>query len=55
MSEEDVRGHRRICMLGREAATNLYGDPAQAVGKLLFLGERDVVEVVGVVTGVMLG
>ena len=54
MSEEDVRGHRRICMLGREAATNLYGDPAQAVGKLLFLG-KDVVEVVGVVTGVMLG
>ena len=54
MSEEDVRGHRRICMLGREASTNLYGDPAQAVGKLLFLG-KDVVEVVGVVTGVMLG
>lgn len=54
MSEEDVRGHQRVCMLGREAATNLYGDPSLAVGKLLFLG-KDVIEVVGVVTGVMLG
>ena len=54
LSTDDVRGHRRVCMLGREAATNLYGDPSLAVGKLLFLG-KDVIEVVGVVTGVMLG
>ncbi|WP_302513863.1 ABC transporter permease, partial [uncultured Desulfovibrio sp.] len=38
LSTDDVRGHRRVCMLGREAATNLYGDPSLAVGKLLFLG-----------------
>ena len=51
---DDMERHRRVCMLGREAARNLYGDPADALGKLLFL-EKDVFEVVGVVSGVMLG
>lgn len=51
---DDMERHRRVCMLGREAARNLYGDPDKAVGKLLFL-EKDVFEVVGVVSGVMLG
>ncbi|WP_298031662.1 ABC transporter permease [uncultured Desulfovibrio sp.] len=51
---DDMGRHRRVCMLGREAARNLYGDPADALGKLLFL-EKDVVEVVGVLSGVMLG
>ena len=41
-------------MLGREAAINLFGQEREAVGKLLFLGQ-DVFEVVGVVSGVMLG
>lgn len=54
MDTEDVTAHKRVCMLGREAAQDLYGDPAQAVGKLLFL-QQDVFEVVGVVSGVMLG
>lgn len=51
---EDMERRRRVCMLGRDAAKNLYGDPDLAVGKLLFL-EQDVFEVVGVVSGVMLG
>ena len=54
LTEEDVRQRKRVCMLGREGAQDLYGDPRQAVGKLLVLGQ-DVFEVIGVVTGVMLG
>lgn len=50
----DMEKHRRVCLLGRGAARNLYGNEAEAVGKLLFL-EQDVFEVVGVVSGVMLG
>ena len=54
LTVDDVKQRNRVCMLGREGAEALYGDPAKAVGKLLVLG-RDVFEVVGVVTGVMLG
>lgn len=54
MDADDVTGHKRVCMLGREAAQDLYGDAPLAVGKLLFL-QQDVFEVVGVVSGVMLG
>lgn len=54
LTHEDVAAHRRVCMLGREGARSLYGDPAKAVGKLLFL-DQEVFEVVGVVSGVMLG
>lgn len=51
---QDIKDRRRVAMLGREAATDLYGDPQIAPGKLLFL-DQDVFEVVGVITGVMLG
>lgn len=54
INAEDVQKHRRICLLGNIAAENLYGDPKKAVGELLFLGQ-DVFEVVGVISGVMLG
>lgn len=54
MDADDVTGHKRVCMLGREAAQDLYGAAPSAVGKLLFL-QQDVFEVVGVVSGVMLG
>lgn len=50
----DIEGRRRVAMLGREAAQMLYEEPEDAVGKLLILGQ-DVFEVVGVVSGVMLG
>lgn len=54
LSEEDVKGHRRVCMLGREAAIRLFGSPEKALNKLLFL-DVDVFEIKGVITGVMLG
>ena len=41
-------------MLGRDLAVNLYERPERAVGKLLFVG-REVIEVIGVISGVMLG
>ncbi len=50
----DIERRRRVAMLGREAAQMLYDKPDDAVGKLLILGQ-DVFEVVGVVSGVMLG
>lgn len=51
---EDINGRRRVCMLGREAASEVFGDPRSAIGKLLFL-DQDVFRVVGVISGVMLG
>lgn len=51
---QDIDGRRRVAMLGREAARDLYGDPKSAPGKLLFL-DQDVFEVIGVISGVMLG
>lgn len=54
LSGADVRERRRVCMLGREAAIEVYEKPEAAIGKLLFLG-RDVFEVIGVISGVMLG
>lgn len=50
----DVEERRRVCMLGRDAAIELYDSPDQAVGKLLILGQ-DVFEITGVISGVMLG
>lgn len=50
----DIEGRRRVCMLGRDVAAALYGDAEKAIGQLLFL-RRDVFEVVGVISGVMLG
>ena len=54
LTAEDVRQRSRVCLIGRQAAQNLYGSEAAAVGKRLFLG-NDIVEVVGVMGGVMLG
>ncbi|MBO4313173.1 MAG: ABC transporter permease [Desulfovibrio sp.] len=53
-NNDDVARHKRVCMLGNEAALNLFGSEKKAVGELLFLGQ-DVFEIVGVVSGVMLG
>jgi putative ABC transport system permease protein len=50
----DIEKRRRVCMLGRDAAKNLYGSSQASVGKLLFLGQ-DIFEVVGVVSGIMMG
>lgn len=51
---EDIERHRRVCLLGNEGARNIFGSPDAAPGKLLFL-DQDVFEVVGVISGVMLG
>lgn len=50
----DIDERRRVCLFGREAATAIYGSPENALGKLVFL-QMDVFEVVGVISGVMLG
>ncbi|MDR2820095.1 MAG: ABC transporter permease [Desulfovibrio sp.] len=52
--DEDIEQRRRVCMLGRDAAKDLFGSPEEAVGRLLFL-DKDVFEVVGVISGVMIG
>ncbi|MBQ9452732.1 MAG: ABC transporter permease [Desulfovibrio sp.] len=54
LNATDMEQHRRVCMLGREAAKDLFGSERESIGKLLFLG-KDVFEVIGVVSGVMLG
>ncbi len=54
LNASDVQQHSRVGMLGRDAAINIFGSPDSAVGKLLFL-DQDVFEVVGVISGVMLG
>lgn len=54
ITADDVLHHRRVCLLGRQAALDIFGSPSNAVGKLLFL-ENDIFEVKGVISGVMLG
>lgn len=51
---DDVAHHRRVCVLGNKAADNLFGSAEAAVGKILSL-RQDVFEIVGVVSGVMMG
>lgn len=51
---QDINNRRRVCILGREAAVELYGNSETAIGKLLIL-EQDVFEIIGVISGVMLG
>lgn len=53
-STADVEGRRRVCMLGRDAAVAIFDSPEAAIDKLLFL-QQDVFQVVGVISGVMLG
>ena len=54
LTSDDVRDHRRVCLLGNDAAKNLFGNEQAALGKLLFLGQ-DVFSVIGIVSGVMMG
>ncbi|MCR4666828.1 MAG: ABC transporter permease [Desulfovibrio sp.] len=54
LNTEDVKEHKRVCMLGNDAARTIFGSDEEALGKLLFLG-RDVFTVIGVVSGVMMG
>ncbi len=54
LNEDDIQQRRRVCVLGWEIATNLFGSPNKALGEILTLGS-DIFEVVGVVGGIMLG
>ena len=54
IDEDDVRQRRRVVVVGRELARDLYDSPEDAVGQLLFF-DNDVFEVVGVAGGIMLG
>lgn len=51
---QDIAERRRVCMLGRDAAKAIFHSPSQAISQLLFL-DQDVFQVVGVISGVMLG
>ena len=54
LDSDDLRQRRRVTVIGRELAVELFETPENAVGQLLFLG-NDIFEVVGVTGGVMLG
>ena len=54
INADDVNGHRRVCVLGKEAAINLFNTPEEALGEILSL-ENDLFEVVGVISGIMVG
>lgn len=51
---EEVAARRRICVLGHQAAVELFGSPENAVGKFINIGHNDTAEVIGVINGVML-
>lgn len=53
-TNEDVEKRRRLCVLGHQAAVELFGTPENAVGKFINIGHNDIAEVIGVVNGVML-
>ena len=52
-TEEDMKARRRVCLLGRELARELFGDKPP-IGEPVFFG-NEAFEVVGVFSGVMLG
>ncbi len=54
LNATDVQEHRRVCVLGWELASQLFGTPQEALGKMLNL-KNDLFEVVGVIGGIMIG
>lgn len=53
-TEKDITGKRRICVLGHQAAVELFGSPAAAIGQYININRNDTAKVVGVLNGVML-
>lgn len=51
---EEVKERRRVCVLGHQAAVELFGSPENAIGQYINIGHNDTAEVVGVLNGVML-
>jgi len=52
-TEEDIRERRRVCLLGRELARDIFGDK-NPIGDLVFFG-NEAFEVIGTFSGVMMG
>ena len=52
-TEDDVKERRRVCLLGRELARDIFGDK-NPIGELVFLG-TEAFEVIGTFSGVMMG
>lgn len=53
-SKEDVESKARLCVLGHQAAVELFGSPEKAIGKFINIGHNDTAEVIGVINGIML-
>lgn len=53
-THEDIINKRRLCVLGHQAAVELFGSPEAAIGKYINMGHNDTAEVIGVLNGVML-
>ena len=51
---EDVAEKRRLCVLGHQAAVELYGSPEAAIGQYINMKRNDTAQVIGVINGVML-
>ncbi len=54
LTAEDIKTHNRVCVIGWQLATDLYGSPKAALGKIISV-KNDLFEVVGVVGGIMIG
>ena len=55
ITAEDIHKKRRVCMLGVEAATSLYGSAEKALHQTIQTANNDTLYVVGIVKGIMLG
>lgn len=53
-THEEIANKSRLCVLGHEAAVELFGSPENAVGKYINIGHNDTAEIIGVYNGVML-
>ncbi len=54
LTAEDIKTHNRVCVIGWQLATELYGSPEAAVGKVISV-KNDLFQVVGVAGGIMIG
>ncbi|GAB1253622.1 ABC transporter permease [Desulfovibrio falkowii] len=55
ITKEDIQKKRRVCMLGVEAATSLFGSAEKALHQSIQAANNDTLYVVGIVKGIMLG
>lgn len=53
-THEDIENRRRLCVMGHQAAVELFGSPEKAIGQYVNMGHNDTARVIGVLNGVML-